>query len=75
MRRDGGRVSNRLYVHAQYIHIVHVGAMATYKLVYIDGRGRAELVRFILAQADVKYEDSRIPMSGWSEFRPSMLCT
>lgn len=39
--------------------------MPNYKLIYFDGKGRAELSRFILAAADVKYEDSRIDYSDW----------
>ena len=44
--------------------------MAECKLVYINYRGRAELIRFILAQAEVKYDDSRIELEKWAELRP-----
>lgn len=44
--------------------------MAEYKLVYLNYRGRAELIRFILAYAGVKYEDSRIDPEKWPEMRP-----
>ena len=43
--------------------------MSTYKLIYFNGKGRAELARFIFVQADVKYEDERIT-SGWMELKP-----
>ena len=44
--------------------------MAEYKLVYLNYRGRAELIRFILAYAGVRYEDSRIDPEKWPELRP-----
>ena len=34
--------------------------MTQYKLTYFNGRGRAEVIRLIFAQAGVKYEDHRI---------------
>ena len=34
--------------------------MSSYKLYYFDGRGRAELSRFVFAQAGVEYEDVRV---------------
>ena len=43
--------------------------MSTYKLIYFNGKGRAELARFIFVQADIKYEDERIS-SGWMELKP-----
>jgi len=44
--------------------------MAEYKLVYLNYRGRAELIRFILAYTGVKYEDSRLAPEKWPEARP-----
>ena len=44
--------------------------MPTYKLYYFPGRGRAELIRWIFAQADVPYEDKRIAGEEWAKFKP-----
>ena len=44
--------------------------MATIKLHYLNLKGRAELIRFILAQADVDYEDDRIETERWAETMP-----
>lgn len=38
---------------------------ATPKLYYFNARGRAEKIRIILAQADVKYEDIRFTQEEW----------
>ena len=46
--------------------------MPTYKLHYFNGRGRAELVRLIFAQAGVPYEDVRIELKKWPEIKPTM---
>jgi glutathione S-transferase len=42
------------------------------KLIYFDGRGRAEAARYILAQADVKYEDKRVTHETWPSLKPSI---
>jgi hypothetical protein len=34
--------------------------MSNYKIVYFDGRGRAEVSRMILAAAGVKFDDVRV---------------
>jgi glutathione S-transferase len=39
--------------------------MATYKLHYFDGRGRAELIRMIFTAANKKFEDIRIKFDEW----------
>ncbi len=44
--------------------------MATIKLTYLDYKGRAELVRFILVQAGVDFEDNRIKAEKWAEDMP-----
>ena len=46
--------------------------MPTYKLYYFNGRGRAELARFIFVQAGVQYEDVRIEGAKWPELKPTM---
>lgn len=44
--------------------------MATFKLTYLNYRGRAELIRFILSQAGIKFEDIRLAPEKWNEIRP-----
>jgi len=43
----------------------------SYKLTYFNGKGRAELVRYIFAQAGVAFEDVRVERSQWPELKPS----
>ena len=43
--------------------------MTTYKLTYFNTQGRAELIRFIFAQAGVQYEDKRITKEEWVELK------
>ncbi len=45
--------------------------MAAYKLTYLNYKARGELVRFILAYAEVDYEDTRLAPEKWLEMRPS----
>ena len=44
--------------------------MPTYKLYYFQGKGRAELTRWIFIQAGVPYEDVRLSKEEWAEFKP-----
>ena len=44
--------------------------MSQYKLTYFNGRGRAELIRLVLAQAGVQYEDHRIVGEDWKDLKP-----
>ena len=46
--------------------------MPTYKLIYFNARGGAELARFIFAQAGVKYEDVRVERENWPALKPTM---
>ena len=43
--------------------------MSGIKLTYFNLKGRAELARLILAQAEVEYEDSRIEREEWPELK------
>uniref|UniRef100_F1L9T7 Glutathione S-transferase 1 n=1 Tax=Ascaris suum TaxID=6253 RepID=F1L9T7_ASCSU len=43
-----------------------------YKLIYFNGRGRAETIRLLFAQAQVKYEDVRIEKDQWPTLKESM---
>lgn len=45
--------------------------MASFKLTYVNYRGRAELIRFILSQAGIEFEDIRLNPEKWNEVRPS----
>ena len=45
--------------------------MATYKLTYFNGRGRAEIIRFIFVQAGVDYEDNRVGGEDWVKYKPT----
>ena len=51
-----------------------VGRNMSYKLMYFNGRGRAELSRMIFAQAGVQYEDVRVEGAQWSQLKPSESC-
>jgi glutathione S-transferase len=43
----------------------------SYKLIYFNARGKAELIRFIFAYAGVDYEDERISKDKWPELKRS----
>lgn len=45
--------------------------MPTYKLYYFNIKGRAELIRWIFAQAGVEYEDIRLTKEQWAEMKPN----
>ena len=45
--------------------------MPNIKLYYFDGDGRAEIIRLILAQGDIKYKDERIQVQDWPTLRNS----
>jgi len=44
----------------------------SYKLTYFDGRGRGEIIRLILTQADVPFEDVRISYQEFAERKSSL---
>jgi glutathione S-transferase len=43
------------------------------KLYYFDIRGRAEIIRLILAVANRPYKDIRFDLSGWLDYKPKTL--
>ncbi|XP_004590684.1 hematopoietic prostaglandin D synthase [Ochotona princeps] len=43
--------------------------MPNYKLTYFNMRGRAEIIRYIFAYLDIKYEDRRIELTDWPEIK------
>jgi glutathione S-transferase len=44
--------------------------MPQYKLVYFNGRGRAEALRYMLAYAGVEFEDARVTHQYWPTIKP-----
>jgi glutathione S-transferase len=45
--------------------------MVQYKLTYFNGRGRAEVIRFIFAAAGQPYQDNRVEFANWPALKPS----
>ncbi|XP_015340048.1 hematopoietic prostaglandin D synthase isoform X2 [Marmota marmota marmota] len=46
--------------------------MPNYKLIYFNMRGRAEIIRYIFAYLDIKYEDHRIEHADWPKIKPTL---
>ncbi|XP_004703325.1 hematopoietic prostaglandin D synthase [Echinops telfairi] len=46
--------------------------MPHYKLTYFNMRGRAEIIRYIFAYLDKKYEDHRIEQADWPEIKSTL---
>lgn len=46
--------------------------MPNYKLMYFNMRGRAEIIRYIFAYLDIKYEDHRIEQADWPEIKSTL---
>ncbi|XP_050018270.1 hematopoietic prostaglandin D synthase [Alexandromys fortis] len=46
--------------------------MSKYKLIYFNIRGRAEIIRYIFAYLDIKYEDHRIEQADWPKIKPTL---
>ncbi|XP_076795989.1 hematopoietic prostaglandin D synthase isoform X2 [Arvicanthis niloticus] len=46
--------------------------MPNYKLLYFNMRGRAEIIRYIFAYLDIKYEDHRIEQADWPQIKPTL---
>ncbi|PIK57299.1 putative S-crystallin SL11-like [Apostichopus japonicus] len=47
--------------------------MSSYKLIYFNGKGRAETARFMFAVAKQEYEDKRVSGDEWAEVKKSLL--
>lgn len=45
--------------------------MCTYKLTYINARGRGELIRLIFAQTGQEYDDCRVSLEQVAEEKQS----
>ncbi|XP_023421792.1 hematopoietic prostaglandin D synthase isoform X2 [Cavia porcellus] len=46
--------------------------MPDYKLIYFNMRGRAEIIRYLFAYLDIKYEDHRIEQADWPEIKSNL---
>ena len=46
--------------------------MPSYKLTYFNARGRAELARFVFAQAGIEYEDVRLTGEEFGKIKPNL---
>ncbi len=46
--------------------------MSSYKLIYFNSKGRAEVARLVFAQAAVRYEDQRISKEEWVQLKQKM---
>ncbi|XP_006164556.1 hematopoietic prostaglandin D synthase [Tupaia chinensis] len=46
--------------------------MPSYKLTYFNMRGRAEIIRYIFAYLDIKYEDHRIEQADWLKIKSTV---
>ncbi|XP_048189521.1 hematopoietic prostaglandin D synthase [Perognathus longimembris pacificus] len=46
--------------------------MPNYKLIYFNMRGRAEIIRYIFAYLDIKYEDHRIEPADWPKIKSTL---
>jgi len=44
--------------------------MPNYKLVYFNGKGRAETIRLSFAASGIKYDDSRLEKADWPALKP-----
>lgn len=44
--------------------------MPTYKLIYFNGKGRAETIRLAFVAAGIKYDDSRVEKADWAALKP-----
>jgi glutathione S-transferase len=47
--------------------------MVSYRLIYFNARGRAELIRYIFAYTGQQYEDFRVSQSDWLHYKPKTL--
>jgi glutathione S-transferase len=48
--------------------------MPAYKLIYFDGKGRAEAIRLALTVAGQEFEDVRYSREEWEKVKPSKYC-
>ena len=47
--------------------------MSSYKLVYFQARGSAEISRLVFAAAGKEYEDVRISTDDWKDKKPGII--
>ncbi|XP_074849698.1 hematopoietic prostaglandin D synthase [Carettochelys insculpta] len=46
--------------------------MPHYKLTYFNLRGRGEIIRYLFAYSNIKYEDHRIERADWPRIKPTI---
>ncbi|XP_004640697.2 hematopoietic prostaglandin D synthase [Octodon degus] len=46
--------------------------MPNYKLIYFNMKGRSEIIRYIFAYLDIKYEDHRIEHADWPAIKSTL---
>jgi glutathione S-transferase len=46
--------------------------MSSYKLTYFNGRGKGEIIRLILTQADVPFEDNRLSFEEFAKLKSKL---
>jgi len=47
--------------------------MPSYKLLYFNFKGRAEIIRLLFAEGGVDYEDKRFDPQEWPSIKPGKL--
>merc|ERR1712168_1480039 len=55
-----------------YKPVTTPATMPSYKLIYFESKGRAELTRCMFAYGDIQYTDERFPRAEWPEKKKSM---
>ena len=67
-------ISTEYHIHFTQSHRIDImAALPKIKLLYLDGRGRAEMCRWIMAIGSIPYEDIRIKMEDWPKRKPETL--
>ncbi|KAF6020896.1 HPGDS [Bugula neritina] len=55
----------------QYFLSLQFSSMTNYKVIYFNGRGRAEIIRLTLTQAKQSFSDTRVQGEEWTKLKPS----
>jgi len=54
----------------QYFLSLQFSSMTNYKVIYFNGRGRAEIIRLTLTQAKQSFSDTRVQGEEWTKLKP-----